>query len=142
MSNDPCCNTADTGTDNTQDKPSDCPFSGQGLIHEHAPPRATQWRSSGLIQTGSKSCLDCTRRARHLSLAPASRSMLLPKGQASPGTQSTREPSSVLSGEALARVSYPPAYTLHDNPDRPSLLPEKFGRLGRDSDKKLAAVTD
>lgn len=54
----------------------------------------------------------------------------------------TRQPSSALPRADPARVSYPPFYTLHNNPERVSLLPEKFSGLGRQSDKKPAAVTN
>lgn len=43
---------------------------------------------------------------------------------------------------AQSLLPTPLLYTLHNNPDRLSLLPEKFGRLGSNSDKKPAAVTN
>lgn len=105
-------------TDDTQDKPLHCPFSGQGLLREFPLPQ-------GYSSTFIRSDADREQVPHQVSQTPLPHSChnptLLSKGQASPRTQGAAEGCGTSQlGElssALPRVSYPLRYTLHNNPD-------------------------
>lgn len=113
MSNDLHCNT-----DNTQDKPLRCPFSGQGLLREVALPQ-------GYSSTFIRSDADREQVPHQVGQTPLPHSChnptLLSKGQASRRAQGAAEGCGTSQlGElssVLPRVSYPLLYTLHNNPD-------------------------